>query len=78
MADANKFGRYAPGGGIEAYPDVSISGRPYDFPPTQIAHVDRQRFVVLDVYPVAGYDVSAELAKLRRPEKKKPTAEAEG
>jgi len=81
MAEANKFGKYAKGGGIESLPDVSISGNPnYERPPTQVCGIDAQRFVVLDIFPPKGFDTAAEVEKLRHPVRTtKPTsAEAEG
>lgn len=67
MADeSNKIGRISDDG-IPEYPDVTLSGRPYDFPPAHVKMTGEREFVVLDVSPAKGFDVEAEIAKLKAP-----------
>lgn len=65
MADSNKFGKFDKHGGIESYPEVSISGQRYEMPPTQVCNIGGGRFVVLDIFPPRGFDTRAEVEKLR-------------
>lgn len=64
MADSKRIGHINANGGV-VYPQESISGRPYEFPPTQVKQIGGGRFVVLDIFPAPDFDLDAELAKLK-------------
>lgn len=66
MAD-KRIGTLDRFGGVDTYPETSISGQVYEFPPTQVCKLDSGRFVVLDIFPPRDFDVQAALAELRTP-----------